>query len=112
MSALNFLIKKPVIPFIRKKEEKDIRTITLEHTVTVNIISGGITMPYREKRTASLIIAEDDDPAGATPTVGRVPVVLGARPTPHVPIKLTQIEVEAWVNPPGYIENLTVLDLD
>ena len=61
MSALNQLFKDPVIPFIRKKEEKDLRKITLQHTVTVNVVIGGNPTVYREKRTAQLVIANDDD---------------------------------------------------
>lgn len=61
MSAINMLLKEPVIPFSRKKGEKDIRKVKLEHTVTVNMIANGIAMPYREKRSATLPIAEDGD---------------------------------------------------
>ena len=61
MSAINLLIKEPVIPFIRKKQEKEISKITLVHSVTVSIVVNGVMTPYREKRSASVIIANDDD---------------------------------------------------
>ena len=61
MSAINALMKEPVIPFVWKKLEKDIPTVTLQHTVTVNINVRGMNQQYREKRTAKLLIAEDDD---------------------------------------------------
>ena len=61
MSALNAILKEPVIPLIRKKAERDIYKVTLVHSVTMNVVVNGTTTPYREKRTASLVIAEDDD---------------------------------------------------
>ena len=61
MSAINALIKEPVIPFTRKKLEKEIRKITLQHTVTVSVIAHGVATPYREKRTATLAVCDDDD---------------------------------------------------
>ena len=50
MSAINLLIKEPVIPFICKKQEKEISKITLVHSVTVNIVVNGVMTPYREKK--------------------------------------------------------------
>ena len=61
MSALNLLVKAPVIPFQKRKEESQIRKAKLEHFVTMNVTVSGVTQAYREKRTASVAIAEDDD---------------------------------------------------
>lgn len=61
MLAINTLIREPIIPFVHKKEEKDIRKIKLEHMITVNIIVGGVAMPYGEERMATMLIAEDDN---------------------------------------------------
>ena len=62
MSALNAFMKSPVIPFIRKKSEKEIRKVTLHHTVTINVVlPNGQMSSHRDKRSASLIVAEDDD---------------------------------------------------
>ena len=54
MSALNVLLKEPVIPFIRKIEEKDTRKVNLQHMVTMNIIVGGVPQGHREKRAVTL----------------------------------------------------------
>ena len=54
MSALNVLLKEPVIPFIRKIEEKDLRKVNLQHMVTMNIIVGGVPQGHREKRAVTL----------------------------------------------------------
>ena len=61
MSALNLLVKAPVIPFQKRKEESQIQKAKLEHFVTMNVTVSGVTQAYREKRTASVAIAEDDD---------------------------------------------------
>ena len=61
MSAINVIVNEPVIPFIRKKEDKDIRKIRLERNVQLQVNVGGVVQPFREKRTAELIIIDDDD---------------------------------------------------
>ena len=61
MSALNVLLKEPVVPFIRKIEEKDIRKVNLQHMVTMNIIVGGVPQGHREKRAITLTKAETSD---------------------------------------------------
>ena len=61
MSALNALIKEPVMPFQKKKEESKIREIKLEHSVTANAVVNGNLQACREKRTATVVVAEDDD---------------------------------------------------
>ena len=38
MSAINAVIKQPVIPFSKKKEEGELRKIKLEHMVTIGMI--------------------------------------------------------------------------
>ena len=61
MSALNVLLKEPVIPFIRKIAEKDLRKVNLQHFVTVNITVGGVPQGHREKHSATVIKAETGD---------------------------------------------------
>ena len=61
MSALNVLVKQPVLPFIKRKKESDIRKIKLEHSVAVNVMVNGNPQVHREKRAATLVVAEDDD---------------------------------------------------
>ena len=46
MSAINAIIKQPVIPFSKKKEEGELRKIKLEHMVTINVTIGMILTPY------------------------------------------------------------------
>ena len=33
----------------------------MEHTVTINVTTGTLLTPYREKRTATLLVCHDDD---------------------------------------------------
>ena len=61
MSAINAIVKQPVIPFSEKKEEGKLRKIILEHMVTINVTIGMILTPYREKRTATLLVRYDND---------------------------------------------------
>ena len=46
MSAINAIVKPPVIPFSKKKEEGELRKIKLEHTVTINVTIGMILTSY------------------------------------------------------------------
>ena len=46
MSAINAIIKQPVIPFSKKKEEGELRKIKSEHMVTINVTIGMILTPY------------------------------------------------------------------
>ena len=62
MSALNILLKEPVIAFVKKKEEKDVRKVKLERSVTIYFTTTtGDWTPFRDKRMATLPIAEDND---------------------------------------------------
>jgi hypothetical protein len=61
MSALNAILKEPVIPFHKKKDDKDLRTVTLHHNVNVTVLLGGNPQVYNEKRSAKMLIAHDDD---------------------------------------------------
>ena len=61
MSAINAIVKQPVIPFSKKKEEGELRKIKLEHTVTINMTIRMILTPYQEKRTGTLLVCYDDD---------------------------------------------------
>ena len=46
MSAINAIVKQPVIPFSKKKEEGELRRIKLEHTVAINVTIGMILTSY------------------------------------------------------------------
>ena len=46
MSAINAIIKQPVVPFSKKKEEGELRKIKLEHMVTINVTTGMILTTY------------------------------------------------------------------
>ena len=61
MSAINAIIKQPVIPFSKEKEVGELRKIRLEHMVTINVTIGMILTPYQEKRTATLLVCYDND---------------------------------------------------
>ena len=61
MSAINAIVKQLVIPFSKKKEEGEPQKIKLEHTVTINVTIGTLSTPYREKRTATLLVCHDND---------------------------------------------------
>ena len=61
MSAINAIVKQPVILFSEKREEGKLRKIILEHMVTINVTIGMILTPYREKRTATLLVRYDND---------------------------------------------------
>ena len=61
MSAINTIVKQPVIPFSKKKEEGELRKIKLEHMVTINVTIGTLLTPYQEKRTATLLVCHNDD---------------------------------------------------
>ena len=61
MSVINTIIKQPVIPFSKKIEEEELQKIKLEHTATINVTIGTLLTPYREKRTATLLVCHHDD---------------------------------------------------
>ena len=53
MSAINTIVKQPVIPFSKKKEEGELQKI--------NVTIGTLLTPYQEKRTATLLVCHDND---------------------------------------------------
>ena len=61
MSALASILARPAIPFQRKVDERNIRKVTLSSNVTAVFPPGTFGLPTREKRTASLIVADGDD---------------------------------------------------
>ena len=63
MAAINLLTREPVIPFIRKRKEEDIKEVTLSNAVVQMIVPAGAVaaVPLKNVRQATLVVAVDDD---------------------------------------------------